>query len=512
MLFRRETTVLYFSPRLPKDMRWRHRRFILWPLLMYRVVAPEVRERRVSVLQRAVLGMCRAGTVNVEKIGARLHLHPDLAGVIVVELQRRGLVGSNGLPTADGQALLEEETLESRAMVTGHVFQDPWSGELWPRFIERLDYAELQPGADGFPDLVLGSKGRPRRERAFMVLPGELAVPPPPGPGEIVRATRRHRAAVRNAETYEAADEDDTAAGLSGVALDRVELIDDRPTPVYVTTFVYLPEGDDSEWHVSDPFGLGVSAKLRGAIERLRRTSDPLRALFESMIGGSLDQQLAAQAQFANDLRTAAIAKIERGLTCDARDLPEYEHLVAMESARLEAELLGASCPEYKLREVLGGARRALEATFFALFDRHPPHGVWRSVYDGRGPATDEEWCRGVYEASATSVGFRTPLPRALAYVRPNHVKAACYPDGRWHLRGAIIAAVLGAARERDHPMRRAAARDPGLLHRLDDILGVAGGAVHASAERFTYPAIEPVVMDVLGVVGLLSGLGVASS
>ena len=128
--FRRDASVLHFGPRLPKGMRWSQRRFVLWPALMYRVVAPEVRERQVNVIQKAVLGMCRAGTTSAQRIGDRLRIHSDLAALVYVELQERGLLDREGLPTQKGRDLFEEETLESHKLVTGHVFQDPWSGDL----------------------------------------------------------------------------------------------------------------------------------------------------------------------------------------------------------------------------------------------------------------------------------------------------------------------------------------------------------------------------------------------
>lgn len=509
LLFRREAPVLHFGPRLPRDMRWKERRFVLWPALMYRVVAPEVRDRRLNVIQKAVLGMCRAGTTNVQRIGERLHIHADLAAIVYLELRERRLLGANGLPTEKGRELFEEETLESSRLVTGHVFQDPWSGDLWPRFIDRLDYVELQQNPrSGFPDLVLGSKGKPRRERAFMVLPGELAIPAVPGALEIIRATLRHRSALRRAEAYEAADEDDTSAIAGSVALQRVALVDDQPTPVFVTSFLYLPESGDGEWHACDPFGLGVSPALRRALEREMRTSAPLRSVLENMIGRSLDEQVEAQQRWVGEVRAAAIGNLEKALTVNARDLPQYEDLVALEYAHVEAGLLGASCPEHKLRELLGAARRALEGTFRAIFDRHPPQQVWRRVYTDRRPVEDEAYCQGVYEASARAVGFRVPLPEALARVKPNHVKAACYPDGGWRLRGAIVAAVLAARDDRAHPLRRAAALEPRLLELLDDVARKAGGAVHAGVERLLLESVLPVVADVHRAVGLLSGLG----
>lgn len=58
--FRRDDPILHFGPRLSAELRWSQRRYLLWPALMYRVVAPEVRERKLNVIQKAVLGMCRA--------------------------------------------------------------------------------------------------------------------------------------------------------------------------------------------------------------------------------------------------------------------------------------------------------------------------------------------------------------------------------------------------------------------------------------------------------------------
>jgi hypothetical protein len=514
-LFKREAPVLHFGPRLPKEpstnqrMRWSERRFVLWPALMYRVVAPEMRDRELNILQKAVLGMCRAGTTNVQRIGDRLHIHPDLATLIYLELRERGLLGSNGLPTEKGRELFEGEALDARRMVTGHVFQDPWSGDLWPRFIEKLDYVELQQNPSGFPDLMLGSKGKPRRERAFMVLPGDLAMPPAPGASDIVRATRRHRSALRRSESYESADEDDTFAHAGSVVLERVSLVDDRPTPVFVTSFMYLPETSDltGEWHACDPFGLGVSPTLRRALEREMRSSSGLRSVLEVMIGRSLDEQIQDQQRWASEIRAMAINNVEKALSVSARDLPQYEDLVALEFALVEAELLGDSCPDHKLRALVGDARRALEATFGAIFQRHPPRQIWRRVYTDRRPVEDDVYCQGVYEASAKAVGFDVPLPEALARVKPNHVKAACYPDGNWRLRGAIIAAVLAARDDRAHPLRRAAVQEPKLLELLDGVAS-AGGLIHAGAERPSLQSVLPVIADVHRAVGLLSGLG----
>jgi hypothetical protein len=460
LLFKREAPVLHFGPRLPKDpstkqrMRWSERRFVLWPALMYRVVAPEVRDRELNVLQKAVLGMCRAGTTNVQRIGDRLHIHPDLAALIYLELQERGLLRSNGLPTEKGRELFEEETLDARRMVTGHVFQDPWSGDLWPRFVEKLDYVELQQNPNGFPDLVLGSKGKPRRERAFMVLPGDLAIPPAPGASDIVRVTRRHRSALRRSESYESADEDDTFAHAGSIVLERVSLVDDRPTPVFVTSFMYLPKAGDlaGEWHACDPFGLGVSPTLRRALEREMRSSSGLRSVLEGMIGRSLDKQIEEQQRWAAEIRAMAINNVEKALSISARDLPQYEDLVALEYAHVEAELLGDSCPDHKLRALVRDVQAPSAAPSLATRlhgssacrGRRLLPGCLRSVGEGR-------WLR---RAAARGARSRKAQPRE-GRVLPRRQLASPRRDHRRRARSAR------RPRSSTSPRRRSRAEAP---------------------------------------------------
>ena len=41
-LFQLDSPVLHFGPRMPAGVRYSQRKFLLWPALMYRVVAPEV--------------------------------------------------------------------------------------------------------------------------------------------------------------------------------------------------------------------------------------------------------------------------------------------------------------------------------------------------------------------------------------------------------------------------------------------------------------------------------------
>jgi hypothetical protein len=509
--FRRDDPILHFGPRLSAELRWSQRRYLLWPALMYRVVAPEVRERKLNVIQKAVLGMCRAGTTSAERIGSRLRIHTDLAALVLVELQEQGALGRNGIPTQKGRELFEDEALKSHRLVTGHVFQDPWNGELWPRFVERLDYVELHDNLSGFPDLVLGSKGKPRRERAFMCLPGDLAIPPAPQPSEVLRAARRHRSALRGAASLEANDDENPQPREDAATIERVSLVDDHPTPVFLTSFVFIPETGNivGEWFAADPFGLGSSPALRKAIDREILTSALLSKMVESMFGESLDSQLEKQRRWTADVRTQAIMNVDRAFSVNVRDQPNYSDLVDLEYARVEVDLLRIECPQHKLRDLLGAGRKVLEGTIRAIAERHPPRDAWRRLYSKGRPVEDRDYSAGVYESSAKAIGFHMPLPKALAGVIPQHVKGVCSGQ-TWRLRAAIVTAVLAARDDLSHPLRRAATEEPALLSHLDNVASAAGEALHAGTGDLEIDSVLRVIAAVQRAVGLLTGLSVS--
>ena len=511
-LFQLDSPVLNFGPRLPKGVRFTQRRYVLWPALMYRVVAPEVRAREINILQKAVLGMCRAGITVPQRIGERMKIHPDLATLILTELLQRGLVRPDGLPTKAGEEVFEAETLDLRPPVTGHVFQDPWSGDLWPRFVARLDFAELERKPSGFPDLVLGTRGKPRRERAFMCRPLEDAIPPAPDVRQILRATRRYRSALRNVGSFETYDDEDSIEVDSGPALDRISLVDDSPVPVFLTSFLYMVEGDASpDWHACDPFGLGENTLLRRTITRQLPTLPGLQELIEGLLGESLGSNAAEQQKWIAQVRALAVGNIERKLTVNARELAAFESVVELEMGLIEAELLGPMFPEQRLRDLLGAARRVLEVMFREMANRYPLGDVWRQVYftDRSGksrPVQDLEYVEGVYEEHARRLGFNTPLPEALSRTRPNHLKAACHGSG-WRLRGAVVAALMVASGNPDHPLWMVARQRPHLLEELDRVASAAGDAVHAGDGGVDLAAVKQVVESVHQAFASLGGL-----
>jgi hypothetical protein len=471
------------------------------------VVAPRVRERQLNVLQKAVLGLCRAGVSTASRVSQVLHLHADLGAFILQELQVRGLLDSHGQLTPRGDQVLREETLESQQVVAGYVFQDPWTGELWPRYAERLEYAELESSADGHPNLVLGTTGSPRPQRAWMQLPQGIAEPAHPEPADILRVTRRHQRALSFASAPMEEDGEEETLAAASVDIDRVSMIDERPQAVFLATFLYVPRepGMAGTWHACDPFGLGDSARLRKSVERRMERDKGLRSYVSRLLGGSPGEDTEALLDRLQSLRARAEVEVLGHLPLEARRQDLHEPLVDMECARLEVEELGARCTAQKLREALLAVRRVMEAVFEEMRRQHPTDGVWRPL------ATDQAYNRGIYEATARALGLEVPLPRALAAVKQDKVRGVSGQGGAWQLRPMVVAALLAARSDTRHPLRRAARQQPRLLHELDDISDKAGTAIHGRARQQLEPGLViDMVQRTWRVVDLLVGPGEA--
>ena len=168
--FRTDAPVLNMGPR--QHVRGvREREYVLWPALAYRVVSPAPADEDLNFLQKAVLGLCAAGCRSPEELSAQLHIHQDLTALILGELRRRRLIDREGVTERAVEKLRVTDQGLSDAIVAGWVFQDPWTGDLWPRFVTTLDYCQTEADSNGFVSLLLGSTGNPRRRRAFMQVP-----------------------------------------------------------------------------------------------------------------------------------------------------------------------------------------------------------------------------------------------------------------------------------------------------------------------------------------------------
>ena len=475
MPFSKDDRILYYNPR-PKD-RWSQQRYLLYPVRRYRVSSP-IPFRQVNILEKAVLGMCRAGVVEAAEIGRHLLIDKDLAALIVSQIADLQSVDSRGNLTERGKKNLEDETSIAQDVKTGFIFQDPWTGDLFPRFVEREQYADVRFNGSGFPELVLGTTGNPNYQSAFMPQVKNI-IERQPSPPEIIKAVLEHKKTLNNVRRSVGGDDDDwTFEKIPNI--DRVTFIDDEPTDLWLATCIYVPEDLSSgyPWNVCDPFGLGNSPWLLRKLERhLKNGTIP--GLEKFLLNILSDRQKEPFNNFDDWLILAdrkARLQVENKLSPAIRKWEElFEDFVTLERSCIEAEkVTDSKILIDKLEDILTKSQKAAERLLKHFQQDYPTKGKAERLSERR------QLNHQTLNNYAKNAGFTQPLPPGLLSVDRNSIrKAADYGNGS--LRALILATLLVTPDHSTHPLRLAAQACPDLLHLLDELAAKRNTAAHNS-------------------------------
>lgn len=443
-------------------------RWVFWPVFVWRVVVPQPRPRRLNLFQKGVLGLARAGVADTETIADRLLLAPDLVSRVLTELEGMNLIDLERAPTRRGVAELEDIERETPVeMSVGHVFTDPRTGKLWPRFLTGdLPLAEIEFSDDGWPIMISGTHGNPWKDRGFCLLLNEAAaLVVRPSPRDVLRAVGRHRRRIAR---------DNVDDGRELPEVDRVSFVTEHPQPYLVALRVRRhPSGD---WQVDDPFGHGESIDLRSSLEDQLDRVRGLRDWVAPLVGGEQGTNTIHQ------LHAKAAWDVEERLTLEIKRYPGlHTNLIAMQRALLEASVDGA--PADKRDDVLLKAQRAAERVMNILMqsyrDSEPP------IHEALAES-DRDYNQNLLDEIAAGLGFRRPLPESLTAIRRGKVQWA-EQRGGGTLRPLLVLALLYTDNDEHHPLRRAAARGSNLLiHRLDDLARARDRAAHDGATSWS--------------------------
>ena len=90
--------VLNFGPQTHRrGLQWVRRTNLLWPVYAWRVVTPELHDRPLNVLQRAVLRFQLTGTREHVRVGALLGIDAELVAFVAQELMQMDLLNNDFL-------------------------------------------------------------------------------------------------------------------------------------------------------------------------------------------------------------------------------------------------------------------------------------------------------------------------------------------------------------------------------------------------------------------------------
>jgi hypothetical protein len=509
-----ETPVLWYGPRAhAKAGPRKDRIYLLWPAWAHRVMAPELMDRRLNPLALAVLRLLAASRLTARELADRLGVHAEFAAFVVADLQGSGYLDDNFALARRGQELLEDARDAAARLVPGWVFRDPWRGWLWPFIARELAPAATSIGERGYPELNLGTTGKPWIQRAYMQRPPGDATPKGPDAREILRAAReQRRIAKRLARTDRDLfwDEDGPEPFDSKrVDLKRVAAIEPQAHPVYLATFLYVPqEGPEREidWHVCDFFGRADSLDLRRLLIDVADKQPHLANQLDRAIGRTLiGTDFSGLIERDRQRRARAQLLLDAVLTVEIRRDAVHTPIVRLLDAWLEIGELDAFADPRRGDNVLRECRTVLEALFAGLRERYPLTGV------ARGLARDNATRAAYYRAAAAAVGF-AGLPGPLQKIPPNQISAVADYADSWRLRPLVMATVLGARDQANHPLRAAAVERPDLLERIERVAGLAGGASHHGSDgSLGRVELASALDDTFRIVGSLLGLSFTS-
>ncbi|ASW55777.1 hypothetical protein [Plantactinospora sp. KBS50] len=464
---------------------------LLWPAWAYRVTAPVLERRNLDLFERVTLALCQAGIRQLDRIGEIVELDARLCGHILDRSVRSGhLDGRHELTDRGREALRTGTSAQLTEWQVCHVFEDPFTGELWPRTADQLREAYVLRFTPVGAELELGTAGRSDRTVAHRTAPPTRG-PQRPGAARVVEAASADRAARRVFQVRQFERDQGLApaaapgdiAGPQGAAaradlapqLDRIAFLAD-PEPVFLAGFLVVPSDGGAEtaeaWTALDPFGLGPSDFFQSLIYRFGRD--------DGLLDTEIDRRAAAELVVARDQYRQAGAEL--------RDLLErrlaHEFGPAVRGDRdafdlmLELELAAQSGDrDEDLERVAHTTLRMYEVLFRRMLVAYPV-----------SPETFESFRRNrslrraMLEEAAQRIGFHQ-VTGLYSGVTENELTKTYQGQGHSYLKALCALSLLAAQEHADHPLRAMAAEQPDLPVTLTTLNALRNRAAHAGRD-----------------------------
>ncbi|MEH0576760.1 MULTISPECIES: hypothetical protein [Streptomyces] len=479
--------VLSYDHRDPGDGRL----CVLWPAWAYRVTAPVLQQRGLDLFERVVLGLCQAGVRRPDRMGALIELDARLCAHILDRAVDAGHLNKRHELTDQGRrALRTGSAADSPEWQVCYVFEDPFSGELWPRTTDSLREAYVLRSRPEGVELQLGTAGKSDRATARRVQP-PVRPAQRPNAARVVASASEDRAArrvfkVRQYERRSGLEPLAAPDGLTGPRgagglvedmpeLNRVAFLED-PQPVYLLGFLEVSGSSDTEtaeaWTAYDPFGLGPSDFFQSLVYRFGRDD------------GVLDEEIRVRAAAELAAASARFHQADQGL----RDLleqrlahdfgPEIRDDRDAFDLMLELDMaVESAVRDESMERVVHTALRLHEVLFRRMMVAYPvSHGTFQTFKNS--PTLR----RAMLESAAQSAGFHS-VTQLYSGVRDDELTKTYRDPQRGFVKAMFALSLLAAKEQAGHPLRAIAVRQPDLPITLTVLNGLRNRGAHASRD-----------------------------
>lgn len=230
---------------------------VLWPVLIHRVLYPELCDTPLNLFQHAILGLVRTGIVKQDILAELTGLHPALIQLIVTQCVSQGwLEPEADILTPKGEQLFTEkddESAEPNNLKSGYVLQDVTTGHFWPRMFGQLQQIEAKDPTAFHPEFLDDRKsGRSIKPFVMKAAQKDLI----PLNNELLgKAYRDYHADFQSSIQLGV-----SRPSASKVKLHGVQQLDDNPEAARILLWVTANDENDALWSIQDPFGLREKA------------------------------------------------------------------------------------------------------------------------------------------------------------------------------------------------------------------------------------------------------------
>lgn len=481
--------------------------FLCWPVHVYRVTAPVLRVRHLNIIEKVVLALCQSGIRQPDELATKIRQSPRLCEHVLRQLRDAGRIDRLGVPTEEGrQTLATSRVGEEAELIVTHVFQDPWTGRLWPRSTQDLIFQRVHRVRDGQATLGLDQAGERRQVDAHIVAVD--AVPPQirkPSPQQIIDAVgaHRHSELTRRAERLT-----DRHVGRSPTARDverdlealsteltlphetAVHRVLDLGRPMSEYLLVWLYQGGEADHgpRIRDPFGLDPNPMLQRLLAERRQADPSLTDLVAAAHDIAIIRAAESYKVAGDAVKRTAESKLIHILGGELRRRPETLQML------LGVEEAAARGGEAGLEQVARDAHRLYEYLFRRLVAEYPPPDRPSWAAGTRAPS------RTTVEAALAKAAEEIDLDKPpTGYLQQHSGKVRDYPEllqqrnqrpaERVHYVLALFPYILIAATDTNsqhrsgHPMRELARRRPTVLADLRELGGLRNRGSHSTRD-----------------------------
>jgi hypothetical protein len=498
--FNKYCPVEFYQPNLPKGKR----KLVLLPFYSYKVFAPRPKNSSINLFQKTILGLLNITRLDVNEITKFLDFHKELVKFVISELVNVGFITKERDVTEKGKEALREDlenfSINDTEFITGHIYQNPLSLELYPRFNARIQTVEiLDADKSDYPRIEIGTKGEPKKEFVHWgYIRNNLMQPAAPDPIKIIEGVKRHNRAIErnrdNAEEIEVETLTSSQEQKRNELIQKVNIIGE-PQKVFLAAFVVYPleAVSKNSWKVIDPFGLGESPFLKEYIQLLMKDNNKL----EDYIDDIWEETTNKRKESGNDIflliQEESESEINKRLDVRVKDKEFIEFLLQLEICYQSNNISNKAKSINSLNSIPIHAQKILENIFNSFYKQYP------DLYDPnllKKKVTNDFETNGAYLNSILKKIFPYSSKLHEAFYKLD-IQKAIRKYLSQSLRAKIPTTLLACENNHSHPFIKLTEQIPDIFYMIYRISRLRDAEGHAEAIGSEFTNDEATLLQV---------------